>query len=83
MNKIIKITPHNPTSIEYKYAHDLGAMIGTVKVVLRHCSIDEAGRRSMLRTLREIETGDTEYSRKCISDLNQLANELGFEFETN
>jgi hypothetical protein len=61
-------------------AYDLGSLIGTVQAVLQYDAVDETAKRSLLRVLREIEDGESEYSKSRISKLEQLAAEKGFEY---
>jgi len=66
---------------EYKMAYDLGSLIGTVQAVLQYDAVDETAKRSLLRVLREIEDGESDYSKSRIANLEQLAAEKGFAFE--
>jgi hypothetical protein len=82
--KTIKIESgkdQNP-SPEYQTSYDLGKLIGTIQCVLRYTSTDEAAKRTLLKSLREVEHGDSYYSKDRIKQLEELADELGFEFES-
>jgi len=83
MSKKIKIEPHQTRRItEHKMAYDLGSLIGTVQAVLQYDAVDETAKRSLLRVLREIEDGVSDYSKSRIANLEQLAAEKGFEYDT-
>jgi len=83
MSKKIKIDLNRPSRItEHKMAYDLGSLIGTVQAVLQYDAVDETAKRSLLRVLREIEDGESDYSKSRIANLEQLAAEKGFEYDT-
>ena len=79
--KIESSKDQNP-SPEYQTSYDLGKLIGTIQCVLRYTSTDEDAKRTLLRSLREVEHGDSYYSKNRIKQLEELADELGFEFES-
>ena len=82
MSKKIKIDLNRPSRIiEHKTAYDLGSLIGTVQAVLQYDAVDETAKRSLLRVLREIEDGVSDYSKSRIANLEQLAAEKGFEYD--
>ena len=83
MRKIIKINPNANTEKEllYRHSYDLGTLTGTIQGVLKYADTTDEVKRLLLRSLREIEHGDSEYSRNNIKKLETLAESFGFEFE--
>ena len=83
MRKIIKINPNANTEKEllYRHSYDLGTLTGTMQGILKYTDTTDEVKRLILRSLREIEHGDSEYSKNNIKKLEELANGFGFEFE--
>lgn len=83
MKKVIKINPNANTEKEllYRHSYDLGTLVGTMQGILKYTDTTEEVKRLILRSLREIEHGDSEYSKIKIKQLEELANSFGFEFE--
>ena len=53
-----------------------------MQAVLQYDAVDETAKRSLLRVLREIEDGESDYSKSRIAVLERLAAEFGFEYDT-
>jgi hypothetical protein len=50
--------------------------------ILKYTDTTDEVKRLILRSLREIEHGDSEYSKSKIKQLEALADSFGFEFES-
>jgi hypothetical protein len=83
MKKVIKINPNANTEKEllYRHSYDLGTLIGTMSGILKYTDTTDEVKRLILRSLREVEHGDSEYSKTKIEQLETLADSFGFEFE--
>lgn len=85
MKKVIKINPNANKEKEllYRHSYDLGTLIGTMSGILKYTDTTDEVKRLILRSLREVEHGDSVYSQNKIKQLEELADDFGFEFADN
>jgi hypothetical protein len=78
----IRLNANTEKEVLYRNSYDLGTLIGTMSGILKYTDTSEEVKRLILRSLREIEHGDSEYSKSKIKQLEELADGFGFEFES-
>jgi len=78
----IRLNANTEKELLYRNSYDLGTLIGTMSGILKYTDTSEEVKRLILRSLREVEHGDSVYSQEKIKQLEALADRFGFKFES-